>query len=212
MKNLIWILLLSKNRFKRFETFWNSLKVKCEESWKPDSKVMPDIVNATRQENEICAFWDAQGPMHFLTSACRSCAKDSNKLQQEFQRLSYTHQIIYYVYLYIIPILLEYILYKLFTWCHNFKFVYFTLFIFIYVYYIYPVFLQKSETVTWNRRIQESQRVTPGAWEGNRGVAVLVAPTHSAAAEGSLADAERVIMKNVPIVWKRLGVLFCHVC
>ena len=28
-----------------------------------------------RQENELCAFWDAQKPMHFLTSACRSCAK-----------------------------------------------------------------------------------------------------------------------------------------
>ena len=27
-----------------------------------------------RQENKLCAFWDAQKPTHFLTSACRSCA------------------------------------------------------------------------------------------------------------------------------------------
>ena len=27
-----------------------------------------------RQENKLCACWDAQKPTHFLTSACRSCA------------------------------------------------------------------------------------------------------------------------------------------
>jgi len=36
----------------------------------------PSYVAPTEEENKFCSFWDAQRPMHFLTSACRSCAKE----------------------------------------------------------------------------------------------------------------------------------------
>ncbi len=32
------------------------------------------------EENKFCSFWDAQRPMHFLTSACRSCAKEGIRM------------------------------------------------------------------------------------------------------------------------------------
>lgn len=43
----------------------------------------PAYVAPTAEENELCAFWDAQKPMHFLTSACRSCAKHTKEAHEK---------------------------------------------------------------------------------------------------------------------------------